>query len=262
MNIPAIKTTIKRMFPLESRQSHSRPILITGANGGIGSELVTYLLAHGYENIVCQYHNESNALKTIFGDKFNKHCYRADLTKEAEVVGLHQMILGFFGHVWGLINLAGTSTNSMSWKTSLDEFTHVINANLLTTFLTCREFIPEMRKQEQGRIINTSSVVAYTGAVGAAHYCAAKAGILGLTKALALELANKNITVNVMALGYFDRGLIEHVSPELQCEIKLKTPLKRFGRVDEIGGLINYLLSEEGAFMTGQVHHINGGIYL
>jgi len=242
--------------------SHLRPILITGANGGIGSGLVTYLKARGYENIVCQYHREDNKLRELFGAEFNRHCFRADLTKESELDGLHQHVLDFFGQIYAVINLAGASTSAMSWKLPVEEFQQVMNANLLTTFLTCRKFIPELRSQGVGRIINTSSIVAHKGVAGAAHYCAAKAAITGFTKAIALELANKNITANVLALGYFNCGLIEELAEVTQEVIKNATPVKRLGRVEDIGGLVEYLLSDEGSFMTGQVHHLNGGLYL
>lgn len=242
--------------------SKHHTILITGASGGIGSELVTYLHNQGYEAIACQYYSDSSRLEQIFGDDFHRYCFHANLTDEGQVFELHRRVNAQFGPIYGLVNLVGSSTSAMSWKMSVDDFTKTINANLLTTFLTCREFIPELRNQNGGRIINTSSVVAYTGTVGASHYCAAKAGVVGLTKALALELANKNITVNVMALGYFDVGLINELTPQMQDDVKTRTAIKRFGRVDEIGGLVRYLLSNEGGFTTGQVHHVNGGLYL
>jgi 3-oxoacyl-[acyl-carrier protein] reductase len=118
-----------------------------------------------------------------------------------------------------------------------------------------------MRAQAYGKIINFSSIVAFTGIIGSAHYSASKAGIVGLSKSLSLELANKNINVNTIALGYFDRGLINDVPENIQNEIKEKTPLKRFGTADEVSSLVNYLLSNNSNFTTGQVFHLNGGLY-
>ena len=244
-----------------------RPILITGSGGGIGSALVDDLLTRGYTKLACQYRTDSPALREVFklhGLNFDERCFQADLTDEAQVVDLHDKVTVALGRgpLWGIVNLAGASSNAMSWKMPLDKFKSIIDANLTTTFLMCRQVIPEMREAAGGRIINTSSVVAFTGTVGAAHYCAAKAGVAGLTRALALELANKNVTANTLALGYFETGLINHLTPALQEDIKAKTPLKRFGHVSEIGGQVDFLLSDEGAFTTGQVIHMNGGIHL
>ena len=239
----------------------TKTILLTGAGGALGVELVKYLSDKGYI-VVCQYRNNDAALKEALGNRFASSCFKAELTDENEVIDLRQQVEMAFGKIWGVINLAGASSNAMSWKMSISQFKNTIDDNLTSTFLVSREFIPSMRDQLGGRIINISSVIAFTGAVGASHYCAAKAGVVGLTKALALELANKNITVNALALGYFDRGLIEQVPAAMQADVQAKTPLKRFGHVNEMGGLIHYLLGDDGAFVTGQVHHINGGLHL
>lgn len=244
---------------------NDRPILITGAGGGIGSALVDDLFTRGYTRIACQYRSDSPELQRVMekhGRDFKQLCFPADLTDEQVVGELVHEVRSTLGGLWGVVNLAGASSNAMSWKMPLNKFKEIIDANLTTTFLTCREVIPGMRGAGGGRIINTSSVVAFTGTAGAAHYCAAKAGIVGLTRALALELASKGVTANTLALGYFETGLINHLSPQLQDDIKAKTPAKRFGHVYEIGGLVDFLLSDAGAFTTGQVLHMNGGIYL
>lgn len=239
-----------------------RPILVTGADGGIGSALVDYLMTNGYKNVICQYRNKYDTLYKIFArhDRdFDRYCIRAELTDESQVNALHDAVFKHFNIIWGLINVAGASSNGMSWKMQTSEFTRVLNENLLTTFMMCRAFSPDMRNQSGGRIINTSSVVAFTGGVGCSHYCAAKAAIIGYSKSLSLELASKNITVNTLGLGYFDCGLINQIPDNIRDDIKAKTPVKRFGDAHEIGGLVDYLLSDSGGFTTGQVHHINGG---
>lgn len=237
-----------------------RKVLITGAGGGVGTSLVEDLLDRGDFDIVCQYRNHESELRALYesrGLKFEDRCFKADLTDEEAVKNLRSAT----GSVWGVINLAGASSNSMSWKLTVDAFNGIMAANVLTTFLTCREYTPGLR-ESGGRIINTSSVVAFTGAVGAAHYCAAKAAIVGYSKALAQELASKNVTVNTLVLGYFEYGLINHIPAAIQEDIKSKTLTKRFGKGSEIGGLVTYLLGDDGAFMTGQEHHVNGGFRL
>jgi NAD(P)-dependent dehydrogenase (short-subunit alcohol dehydrogenase family) len=165
------------------------------------------------------------------------------------------------GPVLGLVNVAGSSSNSMSWKTSLSDFKKAIDDNLTSTFLSCREFIPGMRERGAGRIINIASIVACTGAAGAAHYAAAKGGVISFTKSISLELAPKNITANAIALGFFEYGIISHLTPEMQTDVKSRIPLKRFGNAQDIGSYIHFLLSEGAAFTTGQTIHINGGLY-
>jgi 3-oxoacyl-[acyl-carrier protein] reductase len=239
-------------------------ILITGAGSGIGLSIVETLLTSGFTQLVCQYRSRNNELFDLL-KKFNlspeDYSIKAELTDEDDIRRLNEFGKNRFGKIYGLLNVAGASTNSMSWKMTKDDFTQVINANLLSVFLCSKEFIPEMREQSWGRIINFSSVVAFTGTIGSAHYCAAKAGVVGLSKALSLELANKNITVNTIALGYFDRGLINDVSLQLQEEIKSRTPIKRFGQANEVGTLVKYILGLDAEFTTGQVFHINGGLY-
>ena len=250
---------------LEQSTDYPGYILVTGAGGGIGIALVDYFLSKGIRRIVCQYRSKYQELANLFeayGLSPGEYCVRAELTDETQVKDLRMQANERFGSIWGLINLAGRSTNSISWKLPKEEFLQIISDNLLTTFLCTREFTPDFRARESGRIINVTSVLAFSGIVGAAHYSAAKAGIVGFTKAVALELANKNVTVNALALGYFEYGLINQVPVALQDEIKTRTPFKRFGKGHEIGGIIEYLLSENGGFTTGQVIHINGGLYL
>jgi 3-oxoacyl-[acyl-carrier protein] reductase len=239
-------------------------ILITGSNGGIGSVLVDYLLSHGVRNIACQYRSSNNKIILILNKyKLNpeNHCFRAELTNEKDLQNLKNSVVNKLGRVWGLINLAGASSNGMSWKLSKDEFQNIVNANLLTTFLCCREFIPLMRENQGGRIVNISSVIALKGTVGASHYCAAKAGIVGFTKALALELVNKNITVNTLVLGYYEYGIINQIPPDILAQIKSNIPMQRLGKANEIGGVLLFLLGEDGSYTTGQAIHINGGMY-
>lgn len=236
--------------------------LLTGSNGGIGLAVAEHLLERGHRALAFHYRSSSDRISDClkrFDLDPKRHLFKADLSNESDVAQLRTSVEQSLGAVWGLVNIAGGSSNSMSWKTSLADFRKVLDDNLTSTFLACREFIPSMRQAGSGRIINVSSVVASTGAVGASHYCAAKGAINSYTKALSLELASKNITANALALGYFQYGLINQVNEQLQAEIKERIPMKRFGTGTDVGGYIRFLLSDESAFTTGQVIHINGG---
>lgn len=239
-------------------------VLITGASGGIGKALTALLIEAGWRNIVCQYCSRPEEIADVLSRHDldpRERLFQADLTDEAQATELHGRIRRAFGPLYGLVTLAGGSSNGVSWKLSGREFRKILDVNLMSTFLTCREFIPEMREQARGRIINISSVVAYLGAAGTAHYAAAKAAVIGLSKSLALELAPKHIAVSVVALGYFQYGLINTIPQEHQDRIKSQIPAQRFGEAAELAGLVSYLLNETGAYSGGQVYHLNGGLY-
>ena len=252
------------MTPGSNTIARQSPVLITGAGGGIGVALAASLLEAGYEKVLFHYRRRSESILQLLDTyKIDPEgsLFRAELTDEEQVANMHREIRETHGPLYGLINVAGGSTNAMSWKMSRSDFQRVIDDNLLTTFLCCRQFIPEMREQGRGRIVNISSVVGFSGAAGAAHYCAAKAGIVGFTKALALELAPKHVVVSALALGYFDYGLIHSIPAEQREQIRNGIPARRFGNCKELGGMVQFLLGEAGGYSSGQVYHLNGGLY-
>jgi len=239
-------------------------VLVTGSNGGVGQYSARYLLEAGARDVVCQYRGDRSqvdALLSEFDLDPQRHAVQADLCDEASVAAMGQRLREQHGSVCRLVNVAGSTANAMSWKTTTEQFTRVIQDNLLSAFLCSREFIPDMRAASYGRIVNFSSVVGFTGVAGAAPYAAAKAGLVGYTKSLALELAARQVTVNAIALGYFDTGLIHAVPEPIQADIKTRIPLQRFGNQREVGAALAYLLSDDASFTTGQVLHINGGQY-
>jgi NAD(P)-dependent dehydrogenase (short-subunit alcohol dehydrogenase family) len=238
-------------------------VLITGAGGGLGVHLAADLLSRGERELIFHCRNRRDALLSVLKDHEldpERHVVYGDLTQEDDVRAIHERTRALHGPLFGLVNLAGGSSNGMSWKLSLDEFRQVLDANLVTTFLCCREFAPEMRECGRGRIVNVSSVVATAGAPGTSHYSAAKAAILGFTRTLALELAPKNVVVSAVALGYFQYGLIDSIPPAQQEAIRSRIPAGRFGAAAELAGLLQFLLGESGAYSGGQLYPINGGM--
>lgn len=238
--------------------------LVTGSNGGLGKELAEHLITAGYRNIACHYHSSCKEIEEVLLRHDLDpaiHLYQADLTREKDLADMRCAIEAGLGKTGHLLNLAGGSSNGMSWKLSKEDFQKIIEMNLISTFLACREFLPGMREAGYGRIVNTSSVVGFTGVAGASHYSAAKAAIIGFSKSLALELANKGVTVNSLGLGYYDTGIIDQVPSELQTKIKAGIPLQRFGNSSEIAGLVCFLFSKDSSYLTGQTLHLNGGLY-
>ena len=230
-------------------------ILITGATGGLGSAMVKHF----------EKQDVRLALHTFQQEPFDVSCehawFKAGLRDENQVKNLISSILANFGKVDVLINNAGISKNGMSWKLTSVDFNEVMAVNLTAPFLLCQGLIPGMRANNFGRIINVSSVVAQTGVPGTVAYAASKAGILGLTKTVAKELANHSITCNALALGYFDQGMISEVSPEMQQQIISQIPKNRLGGVETILTTIDWLLKDESDYVTGQTISLNGGLF-
>jgi NAD(P)-dependent dehydrogenase (short-subunit alcohol dehydrogenase family) len=230
-------------------------IVITGATGGLGRALVKHF----------EHQNVRLALHTFQQEPYDVACphawFKADLRDEQQVSSLIGAILANFGSIDVLINNAGISKNGMSWKLSNADFNEVIAVNLTAPFLLMKGFLPIMRTQQFGRIISISSVVAQTGVVGTAAYAASKAGLLGLTKTISKETAESGITVNALALGYFNEGMIDEVSPELQAEIIQQIPKKRLGTTATIVATLDWLISPAADYVTGQTISLNGGLF-
>ncbi len=230
-------------------------ILITGATGGLGSAMVKHF----------EKQDVKLALHTFQQEPFDVVCehawFKADLRDENQVSNLIATVLANFGKVDVLINNAGISRNGMSWKLKPYEFNEVIAVNLTAPFLLSHGLIPSMRSNNYGRIINISSVVAQTGVPGTVAYAASKAGILGMTKTIAKELASQPITCNALALGYFDQGMISEVSEELQQQIVAQIPKNKLGSVETILSTIDWLLTDACDYVTGQTISLNGGLF-
>lgn len=230
-------------------------ILITGATGGLGTSMVKHF----------EKQDVRLALHTFQQEPFDVACehawFKADLRDENQVKNLLASILANFGRVDVLINNAGISKNGMSWKLSPADFNEVIAVNLTAPFLLCQGVIPSMRANNFGRIITISSVVAQTGVPGTVAYAASKAGVLGMTKTIAKELANGAITCNALALGYFDQGMISEVSEEMQQQIISQIPKNRLGGVETVLTTIDWLLKDESDYVTGQTISLNGGLF-
>ena len=243
---------------------NSRTALITGASAGIGAAFARHLASEGYALLLVA--RRLDRLKELANELTAQHGVRcdvfaADLNDPAapeEIVAFAQS-QGIAIDV--LINNAGISKNGMSWKLAPRDFNEVIAVNLTAPFLLCHGVIPSMRTHNFGRIINISSVVAQTGVPGTVAYAASKAGILGMTKTIAKEVANQSITCNALALGYFDQGMISEVSEELQQQIIAQIPKSRLGGVETILNTIDWLLKEESDYITGQTISLNGGLF-
>lgn len=237
----------------------SKTILLIGGSGGLGTELAKHFAIEGHNLAIHYYRNDPN--EKLAGISSKIRTYQADITKEQEVIVLINKVKSDFGRIDVVINNAGISISEISWKLKLENWDETIGVNLTGPFLVSKHVIPIMREQNFGRIIYISSIVAQTGFVGTAAYAASKAGLIGLTKSLSKELAGKGITVNAIALGYFNVGMIEDVPSELQEELKEQIPKGELGEPEELAALINYIISDKATYLTGQTLNLNGGLY-
>lgn len=231
-------------------------ILITGASGGMGNALAELFTS---ENVLLALHYNNNPVKVDTSESIAH--FQSDLTNEEEVNEMVAQILARFGRIDVLINNAGISKSSISWKTEADAWRETMGINLDAAFFLTKAVIPSMRSQKSGRIINVSSVVAQTGFIGTAAYAASKAGLIGLTKTLSKELISSGITANVLALGYFNVGMIEDVPEDLRELVVDSIPAKRLGNPSTVFKTIQWLVSEEAGYVTGQTVNLNGGLY-
>lgn len=231
-------------------------IFITGASGGLGEAMANYFLALGHQLIL--HHNEH---PIRIDESSNVTHVKADLTDDQELQSMFDKIKGAVNHIDVLINNAGISKSSISWKTSSDDWDETIALNLTAPFKIAQHTIPLMRKNNWGRIINITSVVAQTGVIGTSAYAASKAGIIGLTKTLSKELIPFNITTNALALGYFDKGMIRDIPTELKEQIIDTIPSKELGQPKVICKTIEFLMQNEAHYINGQTINLNGGLF-
>jgi NAD(P)-dependent dehydrogenase (short-subunit alcohol dehydrogenase family) len=187
--------------------------------------------------------------------------HRTDVTQETEIAELKRAVVAKFGAIQILVNNAGMNIRKPATDFTLAEWRQVLDTNLTSAFLMCREFVPLMKGQGYGRILNLTSIMSHIALPGRTAYCASKAGLLGFTRALALELAPENITVNGISPGPFATEINTPVlqNPELNQQFVSRIPLGRWGEVNEVGKLAVYLCSEDAGFITGTDLLIDGG---
>ncbi|MGE5329096.1 MAG: elongation factor P 5-aminopentanone reductase [Deltaproteobacteria bacterium] len=242
-----------------------RTVIITGASRGIGQETAKQFSNEGY-NVLVNYNKsecEAIQLKEILR-KNNEgvEIYKADVSKRIEVEKMVEYCLSRFGSIDVLINNAGIAQTKLFTDITEEDWKNMIDVNLSGTFNCSQSVLKHMISKKSGKIINVSSVWGMTGASCEVHYSAVKAGIIGLTKALAKELGPSNIQVNCVAPGVIKTDMLSEYSSQEIKEIEEEIPLKRLGKADEIASLITFLASEAADYITGQIISPNGGFVI
>jgi 3-oxoacyl-[acyl-carrier protein] reductase len=248
--------TDKRMFSLQDRVA-----LVTGAAGGIGSAIVKNFLAQGAKVVMSGTNPEKleNFAKSL-NSPDRLAFILCNLSDVGETNALFAAAEEKFGPIDILVNNAGKTKDKLVMMMKDEDFEEVININLNATFRLCKAAIKSMSKRQYGRIINITSIVGFTGNMGQANYTAAKAGIVGLSKTLAIEYATKGITVNCIAPGFIETPMTGVLNDKIKEAILAKIPMKKMGTPDDIAAACVFLASEEASYMTGQTLHANGGM--
>jgi 3-oxoacyl-[acyl-carrier protein] reductase len=239
--------------------------IVTGASRGIGREIALELARNG-ANVVVNFagnvEKANEVVEEIKGLGRDSIAVQANVANRDDVDRLVKETIDHFGALHILINNAGITRDNLIMRMKEDDWDDVINTNLKSVFLLTKAVTRQMMRQRYGRIVNISSIVGVSGNAGQANYVAAKAGIIGLTKTTAQELASRNITVNAVAPGYIATDMTEQLSDDVKEELFKLIPLARLGEPKDIAKAVKFLASDDAAYITGQTIHVNGGMYM
>lgn len=239
--------------------------VVTGASRGIGRAIALELANNG-ANIIVNYSGSEAKAEEVVGEiqdlgvKAVK--IQANVADEESVKQLMKQAIKEFGSIDILVNNAGITKDNLLMRMKEDEFDQVIQTNLKGTFLCTKAVSRQMMKQKAGRIINVASIVGVSGNPGQANYVAAKAGVIGLTKTTAKELASRNILVNAVAPGFISTDMTDQLSEEQQESLLQLVPLERLGKPEDVAIVVRFLASEDANYITGQTIHIDGGMVM
>lgn len=240
----------------------SKPIaLVTGASRGIGRAIAERLAQDGFFVAgTATSDSGAAAISAYLGE--NGKGYKLNVANAQSVTDVVKAISDELGQPTVLVNNAGITRDNLLMRMKDEEWEEIINTNLTSIFRMCKALLRGMMKAKSGRIINISSVVGATGNAGQANYAAAKAGIVGFTKALAKEVGSRNITVNTVAPGFIDTDMTRELSEDIKNSLLGSIPLGRLGRAEEIAHAVSFLASEGAGYITGETLHINGGMFM
>jgi 3-oxoacyl-[acyl-carrier protein] reductase len=238
--------------------------IVTGASQGIGEAIAAHLAQKGAKTILVDIQKEKlDEVAVKIGENGGKaFAYEADVTDTDQVSSLIEQCIKEHGVIHHLVNNAGITRDNLLMRMKEGEWDSVLAVNLKGVFNFSKAVIRHMIKNRYGRIVNISSVVGLIGNPGQTNYSASKAGVLGLTKSLAREVASRGITVNAVAPGFIQTAMTESLPEDVQKQFLSVIPVGRFGTPDEVAQAVSFLLSDEAAYITGQVININGGMYM
>ncbi len=242
----------------------NRTAFVTGASRGIGRAIALALGKAGARIVVASNEPENNEkvaseIREAGGEAVTVYL---DLSSPESIKDAFGTVLKQFGYIDILVNNAGVTKDGLAVRMKPADWDLVLNINLRGAFLAAQQALPGMMKERWGRIINIASVVGQSGNPGQANYVASKAGVIGLTKALAQEVGSRNITVNAVAPGFIETDMTAKLTPEQRDAMLAKVPLKRAGLPEDVAAAVKFLASDDAAYITGLILSVNGGMYM
>jgi len=237
-----------------------KKILITGASGGIGDELVNKFVSLGGNVIGTGTKTEKlDLLKKKYS---NIKVKKFDISEHSRIEEFIDDVNLELGGLDILVNNAGANADNLSLRMKEEEWKKIIDINLTSTFLLSKSAIKKMLKNKFGRIVNVTSIVGHTGNLGQANYAASKAGIIGMSKSLAIEYAKKNITINCVSPGFIQSNMTMNIAEKVKMYLTSRIPMGRLGTGVDVSNCVAFLSSSQASYITGETIHVNGGMYM
>jgi len=238
----------------------NKKILVTGASGGIGSEIVKKFVSLGGE--VLGTGTKAEKLDLIKKQYQNIKVKKFDISEHSRIEEFIDDVVLELGGLDILINNAGTNADNLSLRMKEEEWKKVIDINLTSTFLLTKHAIKKMLRNKFGRVVNITSVVGHTGNLGQSNYAAAKSGIIGMSKSLALEYAKKNITINCVSPGFIVSDMTMNIAEKVRLYLTSRIPMGKLGTGEDVSNCVAFLSSDQASYITGETLHVNGGMYM
>ena len=238
----------------------NKKILITGATGGIGNALVKKFVS--LEGSVLATGTKTEKLETLKKKFPNINILKFDISDHSKIEEFVENVSSQLTGLDVLVNNAGINMDNISLRMKDEEWKKVIEVNLGSTFFLCKHAIKKMLKNKYGRIVNITSVVGHTGNLGQANYAASKAGIIGMSKSLAIEYAKKNITINCVSPGLIQSKMTDNIVENIKAVLTSRIPMGKLGTGEDVSNTVAFLSSDAASYITGETIHVNGGMYM
>ena len=238
----------------------NKKILITGATGGIGYALVKKFVS--LQGVVVATGTKTEKLDRLKKEFPNVNVLKFDISDHSKIEEFIENVSSQLVGLDILVNNAGINLDNLSLRMSDEQWKKVIDINLTSTFMLTKYAIKKMLKNKYGRIINITSIVGHTGNLGQANYAASKAGIVAMSKSLAIEYAKKNITINCVSPGFIQTKMTDNIVESIKAVLTSKIPMSRLGSGEDVANTVAFLSSDAASYITGETIHVNGGMYM